>query len=189
MLLIYVLVLSKVGYVELMKMKSHLSRTPYLRVVDMKDMRWQQKVTKLMLSEVDAFADFFAKKLTEHPNAQASPWRICLYSDEIIPGNALKPRNDRKLVAFYWTFSEMDAAVGHEDLWCHIVAVRSSVVRSMRSGWSQLFKHACSAFFSSPFDMSKGVVLIIKGHGARMFWAKIGILVGDEPCPSPLPIA
>ena len=134
-----------------------------------------------MVAEVDAFAAFFAQKLRAHPNSEESPWSISLYSDEIVPGNALKPRNDRKLVAFYWSFGQFDAAVGHEDVWHHIVAVRSSVVRSMKSGWSQLFKVTCGTFFKHPFDVSKGVVLNIKGHGMHMFFAKIGLLVGDEP--------
>ena len=116
-----------------------------------------------------------------HQNSEDSPWSISLYSDEIVPGNALKPRNDRKLVACYWSFGQFDGAVGHEDVWHHIVAVRSSVVRSMKSGWSQLFKITCGAFFKEPLDVSKGVVLNIKGHGVHLFFAKVGLLVGDEP--------
>jgi hypothetical protein len=134
-----------------------------------------------MVSEVDSFADFFAAKLQEHPNSQETPWSISMYSDEIIPGNALKPRNDRKLVAFYWTFGELDSAVGHEDLWHHLVAGRSSVMRAMKSTWSQLFRLACNAFFQDPLDVSKGLALNIRGHGTRLFWAKIGLVVGDEP--------
>ena len=139
------------------------------------------QLLQYMVAEVDAFASFFAEKLRAHQNSEDSPWSISLYSDEIVPGNALKPRNDRKLVACYWSFGQFDGAVGHEDVWHHIVAVRSSVVRSMKSGWSQLFKITCGAFFKEPLDVSKGVVLNIKGHGVHLFFAKVGLLVGDEP--------
>ena len=139
------------------------------------------QLLQYMVSEVASFADFFAAKLQEHPNSQATPWSISMYSDEIIPGNALKPRSDRKLVALYWAFGELDAAVGHENLWHHLVAVRSSVMRSMKSTWSQLFRLACNAFFQDPLDISKGLALNIRGHGTRLFWAKIGLVVGDEP--------
>ena len=139
------------------------------------------RLLQYMVQEIQPFADFMARKLVEHPCSEQTPWNIAVYSDEIIPGNALKPRNDRKLVAFYWSFGEFDAAVGVEDLWQHISALRSTLVRSLKSGWSQLFKACCAAFFQEPFDLSKGVALNLKGHGARMFFAKIGILVGDEP--------
>ena len=86
------------------------------------------RLLQYMVQEIQPFADFFAKKLVEHPNSQETQWNLCLYSDEIIPGNALKPRNDRKLVSFYWSFAEFDNAVGHEDLWHHISTLRSSVV-------------------------------------------------------------
>lgn len=136
---------------------------------------------KWMVAELDSFANFFVEKLEQHPCSETSPWSIALYSDEIVPGNALKPRNDRKLVAVYWTFTQFDAATGMEDLWSHVVAVRSSVVRSMEDGWSQLFKMACEAFFRQPLDLSAGVMLNVKGHGLRMLFAKIGRVIADEP--------
>eukprot|EP00438_Fugacium_kawagutii_P034106 Skav208656 [mRNA] locus=scaffold357:18137:34262:- [translate_table: standard] len=139
------------------------------------------KLLQYMVSEIDAFAHFFAGKLAERPSTAEDPWGIALYSDEIVPGNALKPRNDRKLVAVYWSFCELESATGHEDLWWHVAAARSSVVRGMQDGWAQLFKKACQSFFASPLDVSQGVLLNIKGHGLRMFFAKIGRVVADEP--------
>lgn len=133
-----------------------------------------------MASTIPAFATFMERKLVDHPNSAQSPWAVAVYSDEIIPGNMLKPRNDRKLVSFYWSFQEMDSAVGCEDLWHHSTAVRSTVVRSMKSGWSQLFRKVVESFFTAPLDLSKGVMLQLNGR-QQLFFAKVGILVGDEP--------
>lgn len=51
----------------------------------------------------------------------------------------------------------------------------------MKDGWSQFFKLVCESFFQPPHDLASGILLNIKGHGIRMFYAKIGRVVADEP--------
>ena len=55
------------------------------------------------------FAAFFQRRLGQHASTAESPWQICLYADEITPGNPLKASNTRKVWAFYLSLAELGA--------------------------------------------------------------------------------
>ena len=82
------------------------------------------------VQQAPPFKDFLLQTLAKHPNDAAHPWGICIYSDEILPGAALKPRNDRKLISFYrvqpWPFlrRRMDA-----------FSIHTCKRRERRKGW------------------------------------------------------
>ena len=121
-------------------------------------------------------AELMARALEEHREFL----RITIYTDEILPGNALKPRNDRKLISFYWSLMDFAGAVNAEDCWFHLTTLRANVARELEGGWSQLFKVVVKSFFQHPYDFSKGVMLDILGHGAAFCKAKVAEVVGDE---------
>ena len=104
---------------------------------------------------------------------------FAVYSDEVLPGNQLKPRNDRKLVSFYWSIVQAGRALGAEDAWWHLCTLRANVARALPAGWSGLFKLVVQAFFKPPFDASQGVVLQVRGEPMLMK-GKIGLVIGDE---------
>ena len=62
-----------------------------------------------LVSTNESFSEFLFYKLTEHPCGVDKPWRIVLYSDEVTFGNQLKPNNQRKVQAIYWSFAKLDA--------------------------------------------------------------------------------
>ena len=68
-----------------------------------------------------------------HPSSIAEPWRIALYSDEVLPGNQLKSLNHRKAQAIYWTLCELEG-LGNENLWFVWTVVRSEVVNMLEVG-------------------------------------------------------
>ena len=41
-----------------------------------------------------------------NPSSHDKPWRLVLYSDEVVPGNNLSPQNNRKVWLIYWSFLE-----------------------------------------------------------------------------------
>lgn len=59
---------------------------------------------------------------------------FAVYSDEVLPGNQLKPRNDRKLVSFYWSIVQAGRALGAEDAWWHLCTLRANVARALPAG-------------------------------------------------------
>ena len=47
----------------------------------------------------------------------SNPLRICMYTDEVLPGNALAVKTERKVWAFYWTILELgSSALSDEDV-------------------------------------------------------------------------
>lgn len=106
--------------------------------------------------------------------------KITVYTDEVLPGNQLKPRNDRKLISFYWSFTDFSSALSSEDIWLHVCSIRANVARNLEGGWSRLFHLVVMSFFSPPYDVSKGIMLDLKGHDPVMIKAKIGQVIGDE---------
>ena len=126
------------------------------------------------------FADFLNQQFLAHPNDGNQKWRLSIYSDEIVPGNPLKPiANSRKALAFYFSFAEFDGAAGCEDLWMQVLVIRSNKLDSICGGWSQVFASVVKLFFSSPLDLTRGITLDLLGSG-RLFFAALGIIVGDE---------
>lgn len=72
-----------------------------------------------------SIAELMTRALEEHHEFL----RITVYTDEVLPGNALKPRNDRKLISFYWSLMDFGGAVNAEDCWMHLTTLRASVAR------------------------------------------------------------
>lgn len=139
------------------------------------------RLIRFLLAEVEAFALFFSQQLQRHPNDEGRPWRICCYADEVMPGAALKARNDRKLIAFYVSFLEFDAGTSCEDLWFTIGVARTSVMNEVKSGWSQYFCKLALKFFEAPLDVSRGVMCHMQGRASHLLFARIGAVVADEP--------
>ena len=56
-----------------------------------------------------------ARKHSAAPSSPARPWGICLYADEILPGNQLAHKSSRKMWGVYWSFLEFAEALSDED--------------------------------------------------------------------------
>ena len=140
----------------------------------------QYQLFEWMIQDIPAFKAYIQGVLQTHPMGPAEPWGICVYSDEVLPGNALKARNERKTIAFYWSFKQFGHGLSSEDLWFHACSIRASCVRDSASdGWSQLFTQVAGLFFRAPQDASAGVHLEL-GEGLPSFWfAKLDLVIGD----------
>lgn len=136
------------------------------------------KLLQHTLQECAAFADHFVEKLRQNPNVHGAPWGIAVYSDEVLPGNQLKARNDRKLIAFYWGFVQHGRGLSSEEQWFHICSIRSNAVRECEFGWAQVFKAVCLLFFQPPEDATLGIPLTVQGN-TFLFFAKIALVIGD----------
>ena len=133
-----------------------------------------------MIEVIPSFAEFFFSKLQQHPNDANRKWKVCIYSDEILPGNIIKPRNDRKLVAMYYSLCEFDGATSAEDMWFVLCCIRSNLVKKIKSGWSQVFRVMTELFFKDPFNMELGVMVRNDRFGNHLLFANIGLVIGDE---------
>ena len=123
------------------------------------------------------FAAFFQRRLGQHASTPESPWQICLYADEITPGNPLKASNTRKVWAFYLSFAEFGAeARCQEDMWFCVCLARTSVVQKMRGGLSELTNLLVQSLHR---QLAAGCLLTISGERV-MFFATVQTMVADE---------
>lgn len=51
-----------------------------------------------------AWAQLLAQTHRAKPSSASQPWSLLLYSDEVVPGNALANRQERKTTAILWQF-------------------------------------------------------------------------------------
>jgi hypothetical protein len=94
------------------------------------------------------FGALLSSAAARSPPTFAKPWRIIIYSDEITPGNAMKPHNSRMLQAVYWSFVEFGAAaLAHEDFWLTAVTLKSTEVLKIDGGMSAVTASILKHFF------------------------------------------
>ena len=124
---------------------------------------------------------FFQSVARQNPCDLARPWSICIYSDEVTPGNQLKPHNYRKLQTFYWSIRELGPdALSNEDGWWLLTTVRSSTVGMLKDGLAQVAKHAILAFFQAASDFSTGLLMPLGANDKLVLVAQLGLVIADE---------
>ena len=92
-------------------------------------------------SEVDGgFFRMLKAKLLATPCSPASPWRVALYADEVVPGNQLSVHNARKVWVIYFSFLELGARhLSNELAWCPMLTEPSHDLKTASAGIPQVF--------------------------------------------------
>lgn len=121
----------------------------------------------------EGFARLLKAMCAAHPPSHESPWRFILYSDEVVPGNVLAPRNLRKVWVLYWSFMELGPALlSDEDSWFCIAAERTDRVKQLEGGIAQVFGKVLTHLFGAGGHRLKdgGVKLdFADGTSVRLF--------------------
>lgn len=124
------------------------------------------------------FADFVLETVG---NTAPQQLHVAIYCDEIMPGNALRHSNERKLLAFYWSLTNFRSQISREETWFHVCAIRSNRVKLVKDGYAQVFKQLMDLFFQSPHDLRLGVMFNFPSRGLqKMLFGRISMVVGDE---------
>lgn len=131
------------------------------------------------LERCESFRDFFEGVMASCKNTAETPFKVALYCDEILPGDQLKPTNQRKLVAFYWSLLEFKGQLGRDGLWWQIAICRTSHVKRIAGHYSQIFKQICNLFQTPPYDGRRGLQLPLRGP-CKFGFFKVGLLLADE---------
>jgi hypothetical protein len=142
-----------------------------------------------MLYYVSETCPDFAKLVREtfdaHPCDVNSPWSIVYYQDGIDPSDGLSSNHSRKSNIFYWSFLEFGMlALSNEANWFSVGFGRYSALQLAEGGITQLALKALMHFFGAEgcADIERdGVILKLHGGGTIKVFAKLGILLADEP--------
>ena len=131
--------------------------------------------------EQGGFFDMLKTKLTSRPSTPEAPWRLVLYSDEVVPGNQLSVHNSRKVWVIYFSFLELSPHLENENAWCPLIAEPSHSLKNISGGISQAFAKVIKMFFGSMnFDISAGVLSLTGPDGSRhRLAAKLSMLLQD----------
>ena len=118
-----------------------------------------------------------AKRASTH----ATPWNIVLYTDEIVPGNALSYQNNRKNWVVYFSFLELGPEhLCHEEAWFCVTSKRSSEVSMFRDGIAQVFTSILQTFFDTQGHSFKDSGLLLEHNGNRhRIFATLGLILQD----------
>lgn len=134
-----------------------------------------------------ALRQLYASRLAEFPSGHR--WRICLYGDEVTPGNPMKPRNKRKCWVIYWAFMEVGRQLCSELQWNILMILRSDHVSGggkkakkkvphICDGMTQVFRAAMKIMTERDTSFINGKVLRPLG---TVLAADVFMLIGDEP--------
>ncbi len=80
----------------------------------------------------NSFSKFIGQVAAARPPTIDKPWRLILYTDEVLPGNQLGYKSARKFWAVYWSILEFGSSVlsdevvvqsiiAHMSLYCDIL--------------------------------------------------------------------
>ncbi len=125
------------------------------------------------------------KTCISSPCTPTAPWDLILYSDEITPGNQLKPDNSRKTWAVYYAFAQYGAeALQNEDVWLVATLIRAPTIEHIAGGMSAVMGAILKVFYSrTSHNMQTAGILLHLGHNnslVRVFTALGGLLADED---------
>ena len=129
-----------------------------------------------------SYTDLLLATYTKHPCTPEKPWNLILYADEVVPGNTLAVRNERKCWMIYASFQEHGQVVlQKEAAWLVLLCQRSSFVAQLEASISQVVAHVLLHIFCNPVCNPQvgGVVLKSPGGSHLRVHFKLGMLLQD----------
>ena len=121
--------------------------------------------------------ELFARSLRLHPCSEDRPWSLVVVWDEFTPGNMLKPLNERKTMAVYFSFLELEG--GGDKAWWTMAVARAPMIKKVQGGWSRMLRDLLRLSLGSPSGMQvAGIPVVVKGEFITIF-ARVACLLSD----------
>jgi hypothetical protein len=128
------------------------------------------------------FYKLMMETMEKHPPNPREPYSLVLYSDEVVPGNALSHDNKRKIWMVYGSLMQFGSErLSQECAWLTLASCRSSFLAQVHGGIGQLMKEIVkNAFQSTTCDLQRAGILL-KGPDNQMYrvWVSLGAFVQD----------
>ncbi len=132
-----------------------------------------------------SFTSLVSERLAAVPSTPENPWRIIMYSDEVVPGNPLAHDNRRKVWVIYFSWIELGSEIlSNEDAWICVLVARSTEVHKVSAGMGQIFAAVLKLFFGpGPSDLSTAGLALRTPTGeiVRLF-CTLGMVLQDGGC-------
>ena len=132
-------------------------------------------------SECPKFARAVQQMLVKERPTIQKPLTVCLYADEISPGNNLKRDNRRRVQAIYWSIRQLGPMqLSMESSWFFFSLIRSETVNKVKNGMSQIARECLKIFYKQGLDFRQGVQLPFPDAVYMSLPASVGHIVADE---------
>ena len=107
-----------------------------------------------------SYRDLLLRTYAMCPCSYEEPWGLCIYSDEIVPGNVLGPAS-RKHWGIYASFVPYSLEdLGNELSWMVLCCARTSLVNTLEGGMSHLMATLVKNIFCrEDYDPALGILL------------------------------
>lgn len=112
------------------------------------------------------------------PCTPATPWTLLFATDEVTPGNVLRPDNRRKHHALYVSFLEFGVYLCKTSAWLPVGVLRSCICRRIVGGISAAVKYLLHSWFTGPGSLSQHGILLNPGQPVLLV-AQCGRVICD----------
>ena len=133
-----------------------------------------------LVSSSQVLQELYAEGLRNHPVSADNMWNAIVSFDEFTPGNKRSLRNARKTMVFSFTFLELGpAGLCHELAWFTSACIRSTELKNIVGGWSNLLRLCIRQMMIAEQSMFRvGLVLTICGAPVLLH-ARVKLLLSD----------
>lgn len=135
-----------------------------------------QRLVQYCVRSTFGISEAWRAQLQRNPSTQRQPWRMIIFTDEVVPGSVLAPDPQRKVYAWYFSFMEFGAPMLRKTAsWFTIGTLRSAIVKNVEGGLSCVGKLLLHSIFLGDESFSDvGVPLQVpSGEPLLFFFFKI----------------
>ena len=128
------------------------------------------------------FAEFLTGCLSQGlPGQETFAGSICIYSDEVQPGNVLRPDIGRQFLAVYWAVKEMPDYFRSRGLWwVTLMYVPVTLLKTIRGGLSALYVKILECFWGRELDMHRLGIRVLVGNALKHIHLEFALFISDE---------
>ena len=109
----------------------------------------------------------FRQVLADVYSQCGADWHIVLYCDGLTPGAVLAPENNRKSVIWYATLLELGPKLCHEELWCTLASIETSVSKLVPAQLASLTRLIVRDMLVGPRAVNTAGIILPVGPNGR----------------------
>lgn len=129
-------------------------------------LQWQVLTLQDLLPYLCNCCPHFRQVLADVYSQCGADWHIVLYCDGVTPGAVLAPENNRKSVIWYATLLELGPKLCHQELWCTLASIETSVSKLVPAQLASLTRLIVRDMLVGPRAVNTaGIVLPVGPNG------------------------
>ena len=136
----------------------------------------------LVCLQCEVFSQFLTGCLSQGLPGQGDlAGSICIYSDEVQPGNVLRPDRGRSFLAVYWGVKEAPDFFRSRGLWwVTLMYVPLNLLKSIRGGLSALYVKIMECFWGGELNMQRLGIRVPVGGALKHIHMTFACFISDE---------